>query len=152
MARKLVRVRERNQITLPNEVAEALHLQPGDYLEFLPTSKGIEVRHARIATAGSPEAEEGEKRALEDVAEGRFQTFDSADDMVQHLRQRREAAASIPVTVGRGRRGRRGGFVGQEEVITTVNLDEVQKMLDEAFRKARQKIAAIEMDQKLRNP
>jgi AbrB family looped-hinge helix DNA binding protein len=152
MRRKLVRVRERNQITLPAEVSEALHLQPGDYVEFLPTPKGIEVRRARIATAGTPEAEEGERRALEEVAAGRFQTFDTAAEMVQHLKRRREQAAAIPVTVGRGRRGRRGAFVGQEEVVTVVNLDEVQKMVEEAFRKARQKITGKEWDQKLHRP
>jgi AbrB family looped-hinge helix DNA binding protein len=150
MRRKLVRVRERNQITLPTKVTEALHLQPGDYLEFLPTPTGMEVRHARIATAGTPEAEAGERRALEDVAAGRFRTFDTAQEMMQHLKRRRAQAASIPVSVGRGRRGRRGAFAGQEEVV--VNLDEVQKMVEEAFRKARQKIAALEGDRKLHNP
>ncbi len=90
MIRELVRLRNRNQLTLPTAVSEKLGIQPGSLLELTVSDAGhVELRHARVVTAGTTEAKREEARAEKDVSEGRFVTLKGSEDVRQHMRQLR---------------------------------------------------------------
>lgn len=93
MIRDLLRLRNRNQLTLPSRVTEKLSLEPGSLLEMTLTDAGhVELRPARIATAGSPEAEREERLALKDIDHGRYAEFKSVEQFQNDLRKRANGA------------------------------------------------------------
>lgn len=91
MVTEIVRVARRSQITLPASLREALHIEEGDYIQFL-----IEGTTARLtvkklidksqAYFWTREWQEGEREADEDIKAGRLKTFDSIDDLIAELR------------------------------------------------------------------
>lgn len=86
MSRKILRIRERNQITLPPEVLAAVSVRAGDFLEVVLTGEGqIQLTPARLVRMGTPEAEEADRRAEEDIREGRYRTFDNAEAFAKSL-------------------------------------------------------------------
>lgn len=90
MIRNLVRLRDRNQLTLPFRIAEKLAIEPGGLLELTLTEDGrVELRRARIATVGSPEAERDERLAMEDIEQGRYTQFVGVQQFQEDLRERR---------------------------------------------------------------
>ena len=90
MIRELVRLRARNQLTLPAEIAEKLGVEPGSLLELTTTEDGhIELRHAQVVMAGTPEAERERRMAEEDVREGRYITFKNSSEMRQYMNEQR---------------------------------------------------------------
>jgi bifunctional DNA-binding transcriptional regulator/antitoxin component of YhaV-PrlF toxin-antitoxin module len=85
-----VRLRERNQLTLPTEIAEKLSVEPGSLLELVLSGDHVELRHAQVVRAGTPEAKRAEERAREDIREGRFLTFANPDEFALYMKQTRE--------------------------------------------------------------
>jgi len=86
MNRALVRLRDRNQLTLPAEVISRLGLEAGDWLELTVSNLNcVQLRPARIVTADTPEAEELEQAAAENVRKKNYSTFRSPEEFDRHL-------------------------------------------------------------------
>jgi AbrB family looped-hinge helix DNA binding protein len=85
------RVRDKGQLTLPPRVREALRVAPGDELEFEINDAGIVEVHGlkRIrsdqAWFWTPEWQQGEREASDDIAAGRVTRHGSVGDMFAHL-------------------------------------------------------------------
>jgi AbrB family looped-hinge helix DNA binding protein len=83
-----VRLRERRQVTLPQEVVDELGLKLGDVMEFATTEKGtIELRPARIVTVGTPEAKQEEAVARQNIRQGRDSVVTNVDEFVDRVRK-----------------------------------------------------------------
>ncbi len=90
MDKKYVRVRDRHQITLPAELLSGLPIRVGDFIEIARTDNGsLIMRPTRLVTVGTPEAEQSEETARQNVAEGKYDTFTSVEDVRDHLASRR---------------------------------------------------------------
>jgi len=88
--RKFIRIRERNQITLPAEIISGMAIHPGDFLEIGRTDDGsIYLKPTVLVTVGSPEAVREESLAEEDIANRRYETFDSAEEFIEDLKKKR---------------------------------------------------------------
>lgn len=71
---------------LPESVRAALHVSEGDEVAFVDTGRGIVVCPADQALFWTPEWQEGEREADEQIASGNLSpVFDSVDDMFDHL-------------------------------------------------------------------
>lgn len=96
---KLVRLRGKNQITLPESVISALELEEGDYLAAVTGEDGtVRLRPARLDVAGTSGAEKAIQRAKGDIAAGRTEQFDSIQDLTsdmlaKHREQMKEGEA-----------------------------------------------------------
>jgi bifunctional DNA-binding transcriptional regulator/antitoxin component of YhaV-PrlF toxin-antitoxin module len=97
MSSYLVRLRERNQLTLPAEIAEELAVEPGSLLELVLERDGdgvhVELRHAQVVRANTHQAKLSEQRARKDIQEGRFSTFANPDELALDMKQTRDAEA-----------------------------------------------------------
>lgn len=83
---RLLRLRGRNQITLPASVIDALSLEEGDYLAAVLDAEGvIRLRPAEMVTAGTREADRAMARAEADIAAGRSVEFDSVKDFTKEM-------------------------------------------------------------------
>jgi ribosomal protein S12 len=88
--RKFVRVRDRNQITLP----AGLPVRSGDFVEIVLAEDGhISMTPAVLVAAGTREAAEQEAAADQDIAMGRYKTFSSAEELVNTARRNRKPRA-----------------------------------------------------------
>jgi bifunctional DNA-binding transcriptional regulator/antitoxin component of YhaV-PrlF toxin-antitoxin module len=86
MNRALVRLRDRNQVTLPTEVISRLGIQAGDWLELTVSNMNcVQLRPAQIVTAGTPEAERLEQAAAENVRRKNHSTFRTVEEFDRHL-------------------------------------------------------------------
>ena len=86
MNRALVRLRNRNQITLPAEIVSRLGMGTGEWLELtVSNSNCVQLRPARIVTADTPEAEQLEQAAAENIRRRNYSTFGSAEEFDRHL-------------------------------------------------------------------
>jgi len=95
MIRELVRLRNRNQLTLPSGISEKLGLKPGSLLELIVSDEGhVEIRHARVVTSGTPEAHREEARAEEDIRQGRYVALKGSEDARDYMRQQRSQQAA----------------------------------------------------------
>ncbi|MGB2604683.1 MAG: AbrB/MazE/SpoVT family DNA-binding domain-containing protein [Candidatus Sulfotelmatobacter sp.] len=102
VCKKFIRVRDRNQITLPSEVIAGLPIHAGDFLEISRTDDGvIYLKPTVLKTVDSPEAQREEALADEDIAEGRYRTFDSADGMISDIKNRRKTRGRIAARAGK---------------------------------------------------
>jgi len=76
-------LRERNVITVPPEVRQALHVSPGDSLAFqleengTVTVQGLKAIPADQAWFWTPEWQAKEREATKAINEGRFDRFDN---------------------------------------------------------------------------
>jgi bifunctional DNA-binding transcriptional regulator/antitoxin component of YhaV-PrlF toxin-antitoxin module len=97
MSSHLVRLRERNQLTLPSEFADKLKVKPGSLLELIIEADKedvhIELRHAEVVRAGTGAAKRSEERAKKDIREGRFTTYANTAELAEHMKQTRENEA-----------------------------------------------------------
>ncbi|MGA9899348.1 MAG: AbrB/MazE/SpoVT family DNA-binding domain-containing protein [Terriglobales bacterium] len=97
MSSHLVRLRERNQLTLPPEIADKLKVKPGSLLELILEADDegphVELRHAEVVRAGTRAAQRSEERAKEDIREGRFTTYANTSELAGHMKQTRENEA-----------------------------------------------------------
>ena len=86
-------LRAKGQLTLPDEIRKAAHLEEGDLLEAELTPGGILLRPRKLIDATqawfwAPEWQAGERQADEDRAAGRSESFGSGDELVEALRGR----------------------------------------------------------------
>lgn len=92
MTPRIVRIRARNQITLPAEMLQGTPLHVGDYVKVNRLESGaIELMPIRLVTMGSAEAAEQEKQAIRDVGEGQYETYDTVEEFSEAVRKRRRA-------------------------------------------------------------
>ena len=80
-------------MTLPEEIRAAARLEEGDLLETEITEDGILLRPQKVIDATqawfwSPQWQQGEREADADLAAGRGETFNSAEDFLDALRAR----------------------------------------------------------------
>lgn len=86
-----VKLRAKAQVTLPEEIRQALHIGEGDEVEFAVHPDGtITVRgYVSVPTDQAwfftPEWLAGEREADEEIDAGRGTTHGSAEDMFAHL-------------------------------------------------------------------
>jgi bifunctional DNA-binding transcriptional regulator/antitoxin component of YhaV-PrlF toxin-antitoxin module len=87
MIHELIRLRNRNQLTLPAEMVEYLGLKPEGLVELiLDRKKGhVELRRAEVVRAGTPQAEQAEKSALKSIEEGKFSTFANPQELARSM-------------------------------------------------------------------
>ncbi len=90
-------LRAKGQLTLPDDIRKAAHLEEGDLLEAELTADGILLRPQKVVDATqawfwSPEWQEGEREADKDSAAGRTETFASDEAFLSALRSRAKAA------------------------------------------------------------
>jgi bifunctional DNA-binding transcriptional regulator/antitoxin component of YhaV-PrlF toxin-antitoxin module len=94
--RKFIRMRERNQITLPAKILEGLPIQAGGFLEIGRTADGsIYLKPTILVTANSPEALREESLADNDIAAGRFRTFSTTKDLMGDIKERRKDKGNV---------------------------------------------------------
>ncbi len=92
MTPKIVRIRARNQITIPAEMLQGTPLQVGDYIQVRRVESGaIELMPVRLVTMGSAEAAQYEQLAIQDVRDGKYGTYDTAEEFTAAVRKRRRA-------------------------------------------------------------
>lgn len=83
-------VRAKGQVTLPSAVRQAARLEEGDPVEVEIVEDGILLRPMKMIDASqawfwTPEWQEGERRADEDIAAGRGIRFESDEDFLAFL-------------------------------------------------------------------
>jgi len=83
-------LRAKGQVTLPIEVRKALHVEPGDEVEFELTDQGVVMRGLKLIPAGqawfwTAEWQAGEREADEQAARGEGKVYDSAEAMFADL-------------------------------------------------------------------
>jgi antitoxin PrlF len=86
-------LRAKGQLTLPDDVRKAAHLEEGDLLEAEITEDGILLRPQRLidvtqAWFWTPQWQAGEREADADGVAGRGEEFASGEDLVNALRTR----------------------------------------------------------------
>lgn len=85
-------LRDKGQLTLPREIRDALHVDPGDEIVFevigedTVVVRGMKMIPADQAWFWTESWLAGEREASEDITAGRVEAFDSADDMFKALR------------------------------------------------------------------
>lgn len=86
-----VRVRHKNQITVPSNVARELQVREGDELEFAVNDRGEMVVRGFTAVPSdqawffTPEWLEGEREASEQIATGQTDTYEDVDALFAGL-------------------------------------------------------------------
>jgi AbrB family looped-hinge helix DNA binding protein len=91
-------LRAKGQLTLPEEIRAAAHLEEGDLLEAEITEDGILLRPQKVIDATqawfwTPEWQAGERAADADLAAGRGETFSSGEEFLDALRARAKTVA-----------------------------------------------------------
>lgn len=84
----LSKVTRNGQVTIPKSIREMLHLEEGDYVEVIYGQEGILLRPKKVkffdpdqAYYWTEEWQERERRADEDIREGRVHKLDSLDEL-----------------------------------------------------------------------
>jgi antitoxin PrlF len=91
-------LRAKGQLTLPEEIRKAAHLDEGDLLEVELTEEGILLRPQKVIDASqtwfwTTEWQAGERDADADLGAGRAETFGSGEEFVEALRARAKPVA-----------------------------------------------------------
>src|ERR1700730_17994289 len=86
-------LRAKGQVTLPDEIRKAAHLEEGDLLEAELTADGILLRPQKLIDATqawfwSPAGQAGEREADADRAAGSIESFPSGDEFIGALSAR----------------------------------------------------------------
>lgn len=94
-------LRAKGQLTLPEEIRNAAHLEEGDPLEAEITADGILLRPQKVIDATQawfwgPAWQAGEREADADLAAGREETFDSGEALLDALQDRAARARRTP--------------------------------------------------------
>jgi AbrB family looped-hinge helix DNA binding protein len=88
-------MRRKNQVTLPREVAEALHIHEGDEVEFAIGGDGRVVLRGMTAVPADQawfwdrDWQAGEREASEQIAAGLTEEFEDAESMFDALDEER---------------------------------------------------------------
>lgn len=86
---KFVRLRDRNQITLPPEVTVELGLHENDFLAVEVTqTRRIQLTPSRLVAVGTPEADALRAEAEQDINAGHYETYSSGRELAETLLQR----------------------------------------------------------------
>lgn len=86
----LVKMRQKGQITIPDEIRRAIHLREGDYLAISVQGASIVLEPKTIVDASQTwfwrkEWQTGEREASEDIAAGRTTRYQSDDEFLESL-------------------------------------------------------------------
>ena len=86
-------IRAKGQVTIPAAVREAARLEEGDPVEVEIVDGGILLRPMKVIDASqawfwTPEWQEGERQADEDLAAGRFDRYESDEEFLAALEAR----------------------------------------------------------------
>ena len=86
------KVRDKGQVTIPNEIREQANIEEGTYLEFDLTAEGILVRPQLIVDAKdawfwSAAWQEGEREVEEELAAGQGEVY-TDDEFMKALEKR----------------------------------------------------------------
>jgi len=89
-------LRAKGQLTLPEEIRAAAHLEEGDLLDAEITAEGILLRPQKVIDATqawfwTKEWQEGERAADTDLAGDRLETFGSGEELLTALGSRAKA-------------------------------------------------------------
>ncbi|MCW2694689.1 MAG: transcriptional regulator, AbrB family domain protein [Mycobacterium sp.] len=88
---KVARLRAKGQVTLPDEVRDAIHVREGDSVEFTVNMDGtVVMRGMRMIPTDQAwfwmdSWQRGEREASEDIEAGRTEVFDSTEDFLKSL-------------------------------------------------------------------
>jgi AbrB family looped-hinge helix DNA binding protein len=87
-------LRSKGQLTLPDDIRRAAHLEAGDLLEAELTADGILLRPQKLidvtqAWFWTPEWQAGEREADANRSAGKVEEFRSGDELIGALRARR---------------------------------------------------------------
>ncbi len=90
-------LRAKGQLTLPDDIRRAAHLEAGDLLEAELTADGILLRPQKLIDATqawfwAPEWQVGEREADADRAAGNVEGFGSGEELIGALRSRANPA------------------------------------------------------------
>jgi antitoxin PrlF len=85
-------LRAKGQLTLPEEIRAAAHLEEGDLLDAEITDQGILLRPQKVIDATqawfwTPGWQAGEREADADLGAGRTESFESSDALLGALRK-----------------------------------------------------------------
>ena len=83
-------MRAKGQVTIPQDVRAAAHLEEGDPIEIVVTADGILLRPKKLIDASqawfwTPEWQQGERAASADITSGRLATYASSEDFLDSL-------------------------------------------------------------------
>lgn len=86
----LMRVRPKGQLTLPDSIRRAVHLEEGDYLDVAVEEGAIVMRPKKLIDADqawfwSRAWQRGEREASEDIARGRVRRSVDGDEFLDSL-------------------------------------------------------------------
>lgn len=104
MLRKLIHIRSRNQITIPEELVSHWNVGQGDYLRaYIEPDGKVTIAPARIAVEASPEAADQKRRAEEEIKAGDYRTFEDVNDFARFLEEENEEQKESAVAAAAGR-------------------------------------------------
>ncbi len=91
----LTKLTRNGQITLPAPARRALHVEEGDYVEVHVTEDSIILTPKKLVDRSqayfwSPQWQEAEREASEDIAAGRIHEVDDVEDLIAKLDQARK--------------------------------------------------------------
>src|SRR6202521_2474531 len=91
-------LRAKGQLTLPEEIRKAAHLDEGDLLEAEVTAEGILLRPQKVIDASqawfwTPEWQAGEREVDAQLAAGGGESFASGEELLEALRKRARPAS-----------------------------------------------------------
>jgi AbrB family looped-hinge helix DNA binding protein len=94
-------LRAKGQLTLPDDIRRAGHLEEGDLLEVEITPEGILLRPQKLIDATqawfwTPTWQAGERQADADRAAARVETFRSGEELVEALHNRAQPVSAPP--------------------------------------------------------
>jgi antitoxin PrlF len=86
-------LRAKGQLTLPDDIRRAAHLEEGDLLDAEITPDGVLLRPQKLIDATqawfwTPEWQAGEREADADRVAGRIEAFESGEELIGALRKR----------------------------------------------------------------
>jgi antitoxin PrlF len=86
----LTRLRAKGQITIPEDVRRAVHIEEGDYLEMTVQDDVVVLRPRTVVPKAQAwfwqrEWQAGEREASDDIHAGRTTSFDSQEALLESL-------------------------------------------------------------------
>jgi AbrB family looped-hinge helix DNA binding protein len=94
-------LRAKGQLTIPDDIRKAAHLEEGDLLEAEITPDGVLLRPQKLIDATQAwfwtrDWQAGEREADADRAAGRVEPFGSGEDFIEALRSRAKPRSQPP--------------------------------------------------------
>lgn len=90
MAESVVKLQRNKNITLPTWLIRSLRVEAGDFIRLEETEEGVLLRRAKAgdpeqAYFWTPEWQEGESEAEEDIRRGRVKDYSSVEELIRDL-------------------------------------------------------------------